>query len=54
MNVMLPVSGLPAASIPLGRDPAAAILAAANLLLPHLERGAPVDTAMLRAARGSG
>ena len=50
MNVMLPVSGLPATPIPLGRDPAAAILAAATLLLPHLERGAPVDTAMLRAA----
>ncbi|MEH3099686.1 strawberry notch family protein [Sphingomonas adhaesiva] len=50
MNVMLPVPGLPAALIPLGRDPAAAILAAANLLLPHLERGATVDIAMLRAA----
>jgi len=50
MNVMLPVSGLPAAPMPLGRDPAAPILAAATLLLPHLERGTPVDTAMLRAA----
>ncbi|MEH3046677.1 strawberry notch family protein [Sphingomonas adhaesiva] len=53
MNVMLPVPGLAAAPIPLGRDPAAPILAAANLLLPHLERGAPVDTAMLRDAMES-
>lgn len=40
------------ATRPLGPnpDPAAAILAAADLLLPHLERGERVDAAVLRAA----
>ncbi len=32
------------------RDPAAAVLAAAERLLPHLERGERVDAAMLRSA----
>lgn len=45
MNMAFPAAD-PAA--PLG--PAPAILAAANLLLPHLERGQRVDTAILRTA----
>lgn len=42
----------PAASLPLAPDapPAAAILAAAGHLLPHLEQGRPVDAAILRSA----
>ncbi len=41
-----------AATLPLdlNHEPAAAILAAAGLLLPHLERGERVDAAVLRAA----
>ena len=38
----LPLSGLP--------DPSAAIFRAAQLLLPHLERGQRVDAQILRAA----
>ncbi|OJY73602.1 MAG: methylase [Rhodospirillales bacterium 70-18] len=48
-----PIPGAaPAASLPLAPDapPAAAILAAAGHLLPHLEQGLPVDAAILRAA----
>ena len=45
MNSLAPAAG-PAAPI----SPATAILAAARLLLPHLERGARVDAAILRAA----
>ena len=48
-----PVSGAaPAASLPLAPDapPAAAILAAAGHLLPHLERGRAIDAAILRSA----
>ncbi|MDQ1157663.1 putative RNA methylase [Sphingomonas sp. SORGH_AS 950] len=51
MNIMLPVAEASAAPLPLDRTPvapSAAILAAANFLLPHLERGQPVDTGMLR------
>ncbi len=53
MYIMLPAADASAAPLPLDREPAApsaAILAAANLLLPHLERGQPVDTGMLRVA----
>jgi hypothetical protein len=48
-----PVSGAaPAASLPLAPDapPAAAILAAAGHLLPHLEQGRAIDAAILRLA----
>ena len=48
-----PVSGAaPAAPLPLVLDapPAAAILAAAGHLLPHLEQGRTIDAAILRAA----
>ncbi|NTJ64936.1 methylase [Agrobacterium rhizogenes] len=48
-----PVSGAAsAASLPLAPDapPAAAILAAASHLLPHLEQGRTIDAATLRAA----
>ena len=45
MNSLSPAAG-PAASI----SPATAILAAAGLLLPHLERGERIDVAILRAA----
>ncbi|MBZ7921532.1 strawberry notch family protein [Ensifer adhaerens] len=48
-----PVSGAaPAASLPLAPDapPAAAILAAAGDLLPHLEQGRAIDAAILRSA----
>ena len=52
MNIMLPIAGEPAATSPLASsaNPAAAILAAANLLLPHLERGVRIDAATLRTA----
>jgi predicted RNA methylase len=52
MNIMLSIGGEPAAASPLASstNPAAAILAAGNLLLPHLERGARIDAATLRAA----
>ncbi len=45
MNSFSPATG-PAAPI----SPATAILAAARLLLPHLERGARIDAAILRAS----
>ena len=45
MNISSPVTD---PVTPLGAAPA--ILAAANLLLPHLERGQRVDTAILRDA----
>ena len=45
MNSLSPAAG-PAASI----SPATAILVAARLLLPHLERGTRIDAAILRAA----
>lgn len=45
MNSLAPAAG-PAASI----SPATAILVAARLLLPHLERGTRIDAAILRAA----
>jgi predicted RNA methylase len=48
-----PVSGAaPAASLPLAPNapPAAAILAAAGHLLPHLEQGRAIDAAILRSA----
>jgi len=45
MNSLSPAAD-PAAPIP----PATAILAAARLLLPHLERGARIDAAILRAS----
>ena len=48
MNISSPVTDL---VTPLGAAPA--ILAAANLLLPHLERGQRVDTADLRSAMES-
>ncbi len=51
MNIMSSVSGSPDAPLPLApasTNPAAAILTAANLLLPHLERGARIDAAILR------
>ena len=52
MNIMLSVAGEPAATSPLASNAnsATAILAAANLLLPHLERGARIDAAILRTA----
>jgi len=47
----LPSSAAASAAVPLvPADPAAAILAAARLLLPRLERGERVDTAILRNA----
>jgi predicted RNA methylase len=42
-----------AAPVRAGADSASAIVEAARLLLPHLERGRPVDAAMLRAAMES-
>ena len=53
MTILSPVAALPVASLPLVPspvDPANAILAAANLLLPHLERGERIDAAILRRA----
>ncbi len=48
MNILSPVAAAPAASLPLA--PASGILAAAELLLPHLERGEQIDAAILRRA----
>jgi len=39
-----------AAPVPAAADPASSIVAAARLLLPHLERGRCIDAPMLRAA----
>ncbi|KHJ55187.1 methylase [Aureimonas altamirensis] len=51
MTISSPSAAVPAASSPLAASPApAAILAAAHHLLPHLERGQPVDAATLRGA----
>jgi len=43
-------SAAAAAAFPVAVDPAPAIVEAARLLLPHLERGQRIDAAMLRAA----
>lgn len=43
MTILLPVTGAPAA-------PSAAVLAAANVLLAHLERGARIDALIVRSA----
>jgi predicted RNA methylase len=48
MNILSSVAAAPAAPIPLA--PSSAILAAADLLLPHLERGERIDAALLRRA----
>ena len=48
MNILSSVAAAPAASLPLA--PSSAILAAARLLLPHLERGEQIDAAILRHA----
>jgi predicted RNA methylase len=52
MNDLSPIAAREAASRSrlCERDPAAAILGAAERLLPHLERGERVDAAMLRSA----
>jgi len=51
MNVHSPVAARPPVSAPL--TPSSAILAAANVLLPHLERGERIDAAFLRRAMES-
>ncbi len=43
-------AAIAAAPVPAVADPASAIVAAARLLLPHLERGRRIDATMLRAA----
>jgi hypothetical protein len=48
MNVLSSVAAVPAAPLPLA--PSAAILAAACLLLPHIERGKQINAAILRHA----
>jgi len=48
MNILSSVAAAPAASPSLA--PSSAILGAANLLLPHLERGERIDAAILRHA----
>ena len=51
MTIASASAAVPAAPSPLAASPApAAILAAAHHLLPHLERGQPVDAATLRGA----
>lgn len=47
MNILSPVATGSAAPLPLG--PSSGILAAAHLLLPHLERGEPINTTILRS-----
>jgi predicted RNA methylase len=49
----LSVAAVAAAPVPVAADPALAIVAAARLLLPHLERGRRIDAAILRAAMES-
>ncbi len=46
MCILSPVAAASATPLPLG--PSSGILAAARLLLPHLERGEPIDAAILR------
>ena len=48
MNILSSVAAAPAASFPLA--PSSRILAAAELLLPHLERGEQIDASILRRA----
>jgi predicted RNA methylase len=48
MNILSPVAATSATPLPFG--PSSGILAAAHRLLPHLERGEPIDTALLRHA----
>ena len=48
MNILSSVAAAPAASLPLA--PSSGILAAAERLLPHLERGEQIDAAILRRA----
>ena len=48
MNILSPVAAATAASLPL--VPSSRILAAAERLLPHLERGARIVAAILRRA----
>jgi predicted RNA methylase len=48
MNILSSVAAAPATPLPLA--PSAAILTAAGLLLPHLERGEQIDTPALRRA----
>ena len=48
MNILSPVAAAPATSLPLA--PSSGILAAAERLLPHLERGEQIDAAILRGA----
>ena len=48
MNILSPVAAAPATSLPLA--PSSRILAAAELLLPHIERGEQIDAAILRRA----
>ncbi len=53
MNIISSVSGLPSTPLPhapVSTNPAAAILSAANLLLPHIERGGRIDATVLRGA----
>jgi hypothetical protein len=51
MNVQSSVAAAPAASLSLA--PSSAICAAANVLLPHLERGERIDATLLRRAMES-
>ena len=48
MNILSSVTAASAAPLP--RAPSAAILAAANVLLTHLQRGNQIDAAILRRA----
>jgi hypothetical protein len=49
----VPTATIAATLVPSAVDPASAIVAAARLLLPHLERGRRIDAPMLRAAMES-
>jgi predicted RNA methylase len=46
----VPAAVTAAAPVPAAADPAPAVVAAAHLLLPHLERGRRIDAPILRAA----
>ena len=48
MNILSPIAASSAAPLPL--DPSSAILNAASLLLPHLERGEAINALALRSA----